>query len=551
VDANHLIAFRGGRVVTLDARNTVAQAVLVAGNRIAAVGTDAEVAAMAPAAEKIDLAGRVLFPGFIECHAHVMGYGLVESRASLFMNLNLAPVRSRRDLLDMVADEARGRPAGEWIMGRGFPLWTWDDPALPTRAELDRAAPGNPLFLTDMSGHVDVTNSLGLAAVGYTAATPDPANGRIERDASGNPTGVLKDGAALPLYDHVPLPTTDEYREAVRVAVANLAAMGITTVHTLRNALPGGYRSDQYRPFLELAGRGEMPINVRLLVEAYRHIGRQGDDEHLRSLSGLGLRTGFGGRVVIGGVKILSDGSLDSRTSCHYEDFADAPGEKGLLWRPPTDYAAMIRHAHEHGLQIAVHCNGERSTDVILDAFEDALEACPRADHRHRLEHVPLLSDLQIERIRRLGLAVCAAPNFRFEPRFKEMMIRLFGEARVREKAFRYRTLAEAGVSVFGGSDCHPCIPEWINPLGQIRLVGEEGPFHASERFGREQAVRMWTTEAARAGFEETRKGSIEAGKLADLIVLSGNPLEVAGDALGNIRVHMTMVDGEIVHRRE
>ena len=548
--AKHLIAFRNGRVVTLDARNTMAEAVLVAGNRIAAIGSDIGIAAMAPAAEVVDLAGRVLFPGFIECHAHVMGYGLVESRASLFMNLNLAPVRSRRDLLDMVADEARGRPAGEWIMGRGFPLWTWDDPALPTLAELDRAAPGNPLFLIDMSGHVDVTNSLGLAAMGYTAATPDPANGRIERDASGNPTGVLKDGAALPLYDHVPLPTAGEYLDAVRVAAANLVGMGVTTVHTLRNALPGGYRSDQYRPFMELAQRGELPLTVRLLVEAYRNIGREGDDEHLRALTGLGLRTGFGDRVVIGGVKILSDGSLDSRTSCHYEDFADAPGERGYMWRPPGDYAAMIRHAHGHGLQIAVHCNGERSTDVILDAFEDALEACPRADHRHRLEHVPLLSDNQIERIRRLGLAVCAAPSFRFEPRFKEMMVHLFGETRVREKAFRYRTLAEAGVPVFGGSDCHPCIPRWINPLGQIRLVSEEGPFDASERFGREQAVRMWTSEAARAGFEEASKGSIEVGKRADLVVLSGNPLEVPGAALENIRVDLTMVDGEIVHDR-
>jgi len=220
------------------------------------------------------------------------------------------------------------------------------------------------------------------------------------------------------------------------------------------------------------------------------------------------------------------------------------------MWRPPADYTAMIRHAHEHGLGLAVHCNGERSTDIILDAFEDALEAFPRADHRHRLEHVPLLSDGQIERIRRLGLSVCAAPSFRFEPRFKDMMVRLFGEKRVREKAFRYHTLARAGVPVFGGSDCHPCIPEWIDPLGQIRLIGEEGPFDASERFGREEAVRMWTTEAARAGFEETSKGSIEAGKRADLIVLTDNPLEVSGDALRDIRVDLTMVDGGIVHRR-
>ena len=549
--AKHLSILTNGRVITLDKKKTTAEAVLIAGNRIAAIGSDSQMRALAGGAEVIDLDGKVLFPGFIEPHSHVLGYGLVESRAAIFYNRNLAGTRSREEMLEIVAEEANLRSKGEWITGRGFALSYWEEPKLLTRDELDKVAPDNPVFLNDLGGHITMTNSFALEAAGYTKDTPDPPNGHLQRDESGELNGILNDQAQLHLYDKVPLPTPEQFLEAARVATNNMARMGITTVHHLRNMLPGGYQANQHLPFMELERRGELPVRVWLMCEAYRHIGLEGDYQHIEALADLGQKTGFGGKVKVGCIKVISDGWLDARTSANYEEYADTPGEKGYMWRPEGDYFELVRRAHENGLQLAIHCDGQRATDVILDAYEKVLDLLPAQGHRHRLEHVPLLSDAQMERIAKLGLSVCTVPSYRLTSWYKEMICRAYGDNKAKSLGLRYRSLMQAGVHVFGGSDCHPCQEDWLRPLGQIHLNSVEGPLNDDEKFSREEAVAMFTTSAAAGSFEEDMKGSIEVGKLADLVVLSDDPLEVPGDTLKSISVDMTMVDGEIVYRRQ
>ncbi|MFQ5789623.1 MAG: amidohydrolase, partial [Acidobacteriota bacterium] len=458
----------------------------------------------------------------------------------------------REEMLENVREEARLREGGEWITGRGYAVARWPDQTLLTRGELDKVAPSNPVALNDLGGHLLLCNSLALERGNVTKETPSPPNGVIHRDGSGEPSGPLNDAAMLGVFNQIPRPSPDELMQAARVAVRNMARMGLTTVHHLRNLLPGGYGPEQVRPFVELEQRGELPIRIWLMIEGYENIAQVGDYTHIDALATLGLRTGFGHKVKVGPIKVIVDGWMDARTSAQYEPYADTPGSRGYCWREDeSDYRELVWRAHRAGLQLAIHCDGRRSTDIILDAYQDALGRLPREDHRHRFEHVPILTDEQIDRIAKLRASVCTVPSYRMEPWHKELSIRAFGERTARELTLRYRSLMQAGVHVFGGSDCHPCEERWLAPLGQIYLNSVEGPLNDSERLSREEAVRMFTTEAARASFEEEHKGRIAPGALADLVVLSDNPLTVPGDELLRVTVERTIVGGETVYERK
>jgi predicted amidohydrolase YtcJ len=538
----------GGRVVTLDPARPKAGAVLTAGDRIAALGSTDQLKQMAPDATEIDVSGMVVYPGFIEPHSHIIGYGLAESGAAAFYNRNLASITSKEEMLDLVREEARARTAKEWITGRGYAISRWPGEELLTRAELDQVAPDNPVALNDLGGHTTMANSMALQLAGITRDTPQPPNGAIFLDERGEPNGILDDAAQGPVFSQIPNPSDQELLTAARTATNNMVRMGITMSAMIRNLFPGGYFANQHRPFFEMEQRGELPIRIWLMVEGYRDIGNPGEFTYTDSLTSLGIPTGFGNMVRFGPIKIISDGWLDSRSGAEYEDYADRPGQAGYMWRPGEDYADLIARAHNAGYQLAIHCDGLRSTDIILDAYERALEQSPRDDHRHRLEHLPILTDQQIERIRKLGLLVCSVPSYRMNSWYKEMMARAYGPERL-PMTLRYRSLIDAGVHVFGGSDCHPCEEEWLHPIGQIALNAVDGPPNESERLTREEAVRMFTSGAAYASFDEDRKGTIEVGKLADFTVLTDDPLTVTDDELRKIQVTSTIVAGEIMYQ--
>jgi len=518
----------------------------VGGGEILGLGTNEHVHDLAPQADVFDLDGATVLPGFIESHSHLIGLGLTRARSAIFYNMDLAPIGSREDMLDAVADEVRQRPNGEWVTGRGFAYDRWPEKRLLTADELDYVSPDHPVALNSLGGHIMMTNNLGLRQAGINKEFIAPDNGTVEKDAgTGQPTGILHDAGMFSVVNAIPTPTESELLEAARSAVDLLVRLGFTQAHHIRNILPGGYGPEQLRPFVRLHDQGELPLRLRFLTEAYTSIGKVGDYTYIDALRRLGQTAGFGGRIKYGSIKVVSDGWLDARSGAQYEEYEDEPS-KGYMYRPPEDYKSLISRAHSANLQMVVHCDGLRSLDVILDAYEAAQEETPREDPRHRLEHVSIVTDAQIERIAKLGLMVCNVPTYRNNPWYKDMIRRAYGDRS--RLCLRYKSLQEAGVVVFGGSDCHPGLDEWLSPIGQIYLDSVEGPLDPAEKLSREDAVAMFTTRAAYGTFEESTKGTIEIGKYADLTVLTGNPLTVPDDDLMGISVLLTVVDGDVVY---
>lgn len=541
-----LTLYHNGKVITMDDQNPQSEAVLVAGGRIVAVGRETELTALAPTAQRVNLNGNVLFPGFIEPHSHMYGYGLTKGRTATLYNLNTAYAPTRDDVLQLVADEAALRAPGEWISGRGHLNDMWPDPRFITRDELDRVAPNNPVSLNSVGGDLYFVNSKALELAGITKYSHSNYNGEVYKDpATGEPNGVISDTAAFPINALIPTPTMEEGIEAVRAAAQAMLSMGITTVAHIRSILPNGYGPEQIRPFFELAARGELGIRVRLLMEAYANIATEGDYTYLEAAEAIGLISNVGDQVKLGAIKVIADGWLEGHGSALYEPYSDRPDRFGFFWRPERDYAKIIKKGHDAGFQMAVHCDGPRSIDLICDAFEAALKDNPREDHRHRIEHAPMLNDAQIERIARLGLIVTATPTYRFEPWHKEMMLRRYGDKRA-PQLMRYKSLIEAGVTVTGGSDCHPGQDEWLDPISQIHFHSVEGPINASEKLSRRQAVELFTTKAAYANFGEQSSGQIRPGDIADLVILTGDPLTASDNDLKSIKVLTTIVGGEV-----
>jgi len=540
------LALVDGTVLTQDDDRPEAEAVGVVGNRIAAVGATDEVLDSVVDPEVVDLDGRVLLPGFIDAHQHPLGFGL--GRAGIW--IDCAGVESVEELVAMAEERAESTPDGEWVFGRGWPMARLD--RLPTREDFAGRVESNPVWLNDLSGHLWVLNDVAVDRIGLEEVAEPPERGRIDRDTDGTPTGVLRDCTPFE-FAEMDAPVDDgEIREALRATMRTVTAFGITTIGQIGIRIPPGtYGTERVRPWLELERAGELDVRVRLMLEPYEHIHAAGESTYLDELADLGFQTGFGSdRVRLGPLKIIADGWQDAWSGYMQEPYAGAQdGERGYLKRAdPEDYRRMVRAATEAGLQVAIHADGDASAEVILDAFESVAEAYPErfAELRHRFEHARVLTDEQVERIADLGIDVCAAPvAYSREPWYLDMLRENLGPEREHE-LLRHRSLHERGVVVSGGSDLHPGVDEWMSPLSSIEALVARGP--ADERFTVEEALRIYTINGAHSYREEDRLGSVTPGKLADLVVLDGDPRSVPPDAIGDIGVETTVVGGEVVH---
>ena len=518
---------KGGKVITVDLDDRIAQAVAIRGNQIAAVGSDSEISRwIGPKTRIVDLAGRTVVPGFIDAHNHVehTAYFL-----HLRLNIHSPPLASSAAVLEKVVRQAAKVPAGTWIVGQG----TYGQP-MPGREELDRALPDHPVVLR-WSMHKQVANSKAFEVSGIDRDTPDPPGGRLERGPDGNPTGILLeafDVLAIPPYPY------DEVREAIRRTLEDIfLKQGVTTVYALP-ASAGGVRA-----FQDLWENGELPVRVHLNITAAPGHQPLADTP---SLLKLGIRTGWGDDwLKIGAIKIFVDGS--DAMSVNYGSRPEAGGDAGLP-RSPEQLTREVTAAHGAGWQLWLHAIGDRAQDIALDAFEAALEAHPSADHRHRIEHMgnALFSRKALERARRLGIIPVPTVAFMWAD----------GSVPAGEIWYPLTTLLEMGFQPPGNADSAGTQTFGINPMFSIeRAVTRKSRTGASispdEAVSPMDVIRMHTTYAARAGFEEKTRGSLEPGKLADLVVLSGDPLTASADQLMKIRADLTMVDGEIRYERE
>jgi hypothetical protein len=526
----------GGNIVTMDPRMPTAQAVAIKDGRFWKVGKDAEVRALAGGkTNTVALKGRTVAPGFIDSHQHLSQVG------TDLLQIDCSPrfCKSIAQIQRVVLKEVRRKPPGEWVRGVGYDDTKIADPRPLSRWDLDEVAPAHPVFIQHVCGHWAVTNSKGLEAEGVREDTPDPKGGAYGRDPqTGKLNGILFEQAEFayvfeglsPRAPIIPPFSLKDRIRGLRMACDLHLASGITSVH---DALVSAPSLETYQ---EAFRSGDLKLRVYMLIP-YEYL------PHLRALN---LKAGFGNEWLrIGGIKIIADGAIAGRTAYLSEPYVGAQ-EKGILVAESEEALdESIRQGHEAGFQVCVHANGDRAIEMTLDGFAKAIHALPHRDHRHRLEHCTVVNQEILRRIKKLKLLVLPFGSYIYH--HGEKMIPYYGPERV-EMMFAHRSFLDYGIPVSGSSDS-PCGP--YEPLLAIQscvtrksATGEV--LGAKQRITVDEALSLYTKAAAYASFEEDLKGSIEPGKLADLVVLGEDPRRVNPDEIKDIPVEMTMVGGEV-----
>jgi predicted amidohydrolase YtcJ len=525
-----------GAVYTVDDRNPVAEAVAIKGNIIAGVGSTEEILASFVAADTIDLQGKAVYPGFIDAHAHVEGLG------AALMNLNLAGATSIQEIQARVREHAGRLPAGSWVRGRGWDQNRWPGKEFPTSRMLDEAVRDVPVYLTRIDGHAVWVNSKVLLLAGITKDTPDPEGGKIMRDRAGNPAGVFIDNAIDVLNDVLPAASVDERREAIMLAIRECARYGLTGVHDM------GVDKTQIEIYRKLIDENSFPIRI------YAAIGGLGETwDHYRD-AGPEIG-GFGSKLTVRALKLYADGALGSRGAALIEPYSDDSPNRGLTLTSSEDLEAAVNACLERGFQPCTHAIGDRGNHIALNVYEKRLNSLQMKDkdRRLRVEHAQVLHQDDIPRFKQLGVIPSMQPTHCTSDMY-------WAEARVGPErikgAYAWRTLLETGVVIPGGSD-FPV--EDINPLWgfyaaitrQDHVGWPEGGWYPEQRMSRDEALKSFTLWAAYAAFEESQKGSIQKGKLADLVVLSDDIMKTDPPKILETRVEMTILGGEVVYARD
>ena len=535
--------FYNANVLTMNEAQPRASAVAVFGDRIAAVGEQEQVRAAFAAERSFDLRGRMLVPGFNDAHNHMVSFGMSLDD----IPLQSPPIESLDDIYAAVARRAGDSPPGSWLVGTGYDqnkLW---ERRHPSAQELDRVAPEHFVWLKHNSGHMCVVNGKVLAAIGIDDAQV-PAGGVVVRDAQGHPTGLLQEQAQTLLRPLVyPVPV-ERLVAAIERAGRHYLREGITSCQEAGVGGQGGASPLVIRAFQDARRSGKLVVRTTLMIaaDALHDVGRHERDGDSFALD-LGLHTGFGDEWLrIGGIKIFADGSLIGRTAAMVEDFADDAGNRGFFQTDPATLRTTIIRAHRSGWQVGTHAIGDRAVATVLDIYAEALRQQPRADHRHRIEHCGVIDDRQLERLHALG--VIPVPQGRFIEEIGDGMAAALGPERTRW-AYRQRSFLERGIPLPGSSD-RPVV-NGSPLLGIHAMVNQQTSsgqaFNPAEALTPLEALRCYTLGSAYATFEEHRKGSIAAGKLADFAVLSDDITAIDRARIGATRVLATIVGGQVV----
>jgi predicted amidohydrolase YtcJ len=518
------LALVNGRIHTVDPARPRAEAVAICGDRIAAVGSTADIRTLGgPKTRIIDLAGRLVLPGFNDSHVHFI------DGAEEIVGVDLRPAKSEREFAARLAEHAKRLPKGRWILGGYWDHEAWPSKALPTRQLVDEVVPDHPVFVQRLDGHMGVANSLAITLAGVTRTTAVPDGGAIVRDAAGEPAGVFKDNAMGLISRAVPPPTDEEVRDRARAALKHAASLGVTTIQDI-TASPA-----ELRAYRALKAAGELTARIYSIRNYEGPSPDPGSDDWIR----------------IGGVKLFADGSMGSGTAVFFEPYADDPSTRGLLIQEPAALEKAMFDADAAGLQLAVHAIGDRANALVLDIFEKLAARRPR-DRRPRIEHAQVVRDADKARFAKAGVIASIQPSHCID----DMR---WAEARIgRERsaiAYDFKSFVDAGAKIAFGTDWYV---EPLDPmLGLYAAVTRQFPdgtpaggWHPEERITLEQAIEFYTMGSAYAEFAETRKGSITAGKLADLVVLSADLFSIPPREILTTKPVMTIVGGRIVHER-
>lgn len=517
-----MLVILNANIVTLNPKQPIAQAVSVQNGRIAAIGSNAEIRKHVSSATKIiDAKNKTVIPGLIDCHVHMTEFGL------FLQSPDLRNVKSIKQMQRKLREHALKRRSKGWILGGRWDQEKFAERAYPTRWDLDDAVTKSPVFLVRICGHIGVANTEALRLAGITKETR-VEGGKIDLDkATGEPCGILEGKAMSLIWKAVPKPSLEAFEEACLLACTKAVEAGLTGVHWLAES------TDEIQAIRKLDSEGKLPLRVYLGIPL----------KLLDRLANLGLPFEAAGSMVkMGFVKLFADGSLGSRTAALKEPYADDPNSKGLLLNSSKKLCQLVLKAHKAGFQVGVHAIGDRGIENVLDAYEEALKRFPRDDHRHRIEHCSILNPELITRMKRLTLVASVQPHFVASDFW---ICDRVGRERARW-AYPFKTLLDEGITVASGSDC-PI--EQISPLLGIWAAVTRKD-NMEERLNVEEALKTYTMNAAYASFDEKKKGTIEAGKHADLTMVSHDLTKIPPEKIRDVAVEMVIVDGKIVYSK-
>ena len=544
------LVLRNGKVVTMDSARPSGQAIAITGDKITAVGSDADIQKyVGPNTKVIDLQGHLAIPGFNESHGHFMGLG--ES----LTELKLMGVPTWQDIAQMVADAAKTAKRGAWIQGRGWHQEKWSKSpgrivkGFQTNGLINQAAPNNPVVLGHASGHALIANDVALKLAGIGPNTPNPPGGEIIKDESGKPTGVLVDGAqgllrralAKSLAQRTPDEQKADFRNQVHLAVQNALANGVTTFQDM------GESFATIDAIKQMVDEGDMPLRLYILVSQ----GEVRPDNVNALVSHRMIDYGNGHLTVRAIGEITADGALGSRSAWMLKPYDDDPTNTGLNVTTMPRIKEIAELGLPRGYQISVHAIGDRANRETLDTFEQVFnEHHVKSDTlRWRIEHAQHLNPSDIPRFGKMG--VVASMQGIHECSDAPYVLPRLGMQRAEEGAYVWQKLWKTGAVVTNGTD----VPvEDISPIASFHCsvtryrVGTDSAFFADQKLSRQQALRTYTTNGAFVAFQERENGSLAPGKWADITVLSRDIMTVPADSILGTKALYTIVGGKVVY---
>lgn len=534
-----------GKIRTLNDKYPIVEAVAIKGNRIQNMGMSEDMLKLKTDDTKvIDLQGKTVVPGFNDSHMHLVNYGYT------LMQVDLNSVRSMDELQSEILSyiDENKIESGSWIRARG---WNHDyfngEKRFPNRHDLDKISSDYPIVATRTCGHVTCVNSKALEVLNITKNTPQVDGGHFDLDESGEPLGIFRENALSMVYDALPNPTVKEIKQMIVNAVSDMNVQGITSAQTDDfESLPGKNYDNVMKAYLELKDEGKLTMRV---YEQYLIP----DIDTLKKFFNEGYGTGWGDEIFkIGPLKLLLDGSIGARTAALNEPYSDDPSTMGILTTTMENLCEIVNLAHENNNQIAIHGIGDKAMYMAIDAIEKSLSKTPNPDHRHGIVHAQITDQHILNKLSELNMVTYIQPFF-LDYDWKIVKDRV-GEQR-EKTSYNWKTMLEKNIAISCGSDAPV---DSLNVMYGIYEAVTRKDMDGNPNTGWltdqsltvEEALTGYTMGGAYTSFEENIKGSIEPGKLADMVVLSEDIFRISKDSIKDVKIDMTIFDGKIVYKR-
>lgn len=537
--------FINGEIATIDSNKSFVEAIAVKDGIISKLGSNEDILqCKTDETNVIDLEGKLMLPGFNDSHMHLLNYGQYLQMVDLVGAESIEEIikRSKNFIKENNLEE------GQWVKGGG---WNNDyfrgDKIFPTKYDLDRITTEEPVILWRTCGHIAIVNSKALEVAGITKDTPQVDGGHFDVDKSGEILGIFRENAIDLIKKHIPCPNIDDIKKMLKDAIKNANTCGITSVQTDDfGAIPGGNYENIIKAYEEIKKEREMTLRVyeQCLIQK---------EEKLQEFLDKGYNTGYGDEVFkIGPLKLLGDGSLGARTAALTKPYNDAPATSGIPIFTQEEINGLAEKAHLNGMQIAIHAIGDKTMYMAFEAIEKALEKGPKKDHRHGIVHCQITDDYLLKRYKELDVVAYIQPIFLD---YDWQMVESRIGKHLMKTSYNWKTLSSKGVHLACGSDCPVESFDVMNGIytavTRKGLKGKpEGGWMPEQKLTVEEAVYGFTMGGAFASFEDKIKGSIEEGKLADMVILSENIFKISEDEIKDVKIDMTIFGGKVVYER-